>query len=517
MTTAHLREAMNDFSAMKLGSLFDGIGGFPWSARRYGIKPVWASEIEPACIRITRRHFPAMKHLGDVSQISGADIEPVDIITFGSPCQDLSIAGKRAGLAGARSGLFGEAIRIIDEMRESTNDTYPRWAVWENVPGALSSNDGLDFRAVLQSFANDNIPMPRSGRWAGAGVVRGERADIAYRILDAQFWGVPQRRRRVFLVADFGGRRAAKVLFEPEGLRRHFATGRAPWERFAASPGNSFAGANDNCRQAANDNRTEYLTGWDIQEKRVFTENGICPTLAGSDGGGGRTLAGYILTAGFNGWRSVSGSLEYAEERAPCVQANMPPNIVVAVHQNQVGAIANDNVAIPINTQVATRHKQLGRGTGFGVGEDGDPAFTLQQAHSHAVFTFDARGNGDGKTANTLTGDHQSRITDYTALLCMAHGQAGAEICRDMSPMLNCNHEQPIVAGGNYAVRRLTPLECERAQGLPDDWTAEGHDGKPNSDSKRYTAIGNSLALPCVDYVLGGIVAADNDNQSEAL
>lgn len=223
---------------MKLGSLFDGISGFPYSAQRHGITPVWASEIEPAAVSITKRHFPGMKHLGDITKINGAEIEPVDIITFGSPCQDLSVAGKRAGLDGARSGLFGEAIRIIDEMRSNTNAEYPRFAIWENVPGALSSGNGLDFKAVLQSFAGREIPMPDSGRWAGAGMVRGGRCDIAWRILDAQYWGVPQRRRRIFLIADFSGKCAAEILFKPESLRGNFAQSGTQGQETAGRAGN---------------------------------------------------------------------------------------------------------------------------------------------------------------------------------------------------------------------------------------------------------------------------------------
>ena len=145
---------------MKLGSLFDGIGGFPLAGRRYGITPVWASEIEPWPIKVTEHHFPDMIHLGDLTKISGAEIEPVDIITFGSPCQDLSVAGKREGLAGERSGLFMDAIRIIRQMRDATGGEYPRFAVWENVPGAFSSNKGEDFRAVLEEIAEAEIPMP---------------------------------------------------------------------------------------------------------------------------------------------------------------------------------------------------------------------------------------------------------------------------------------------------------------------------------------------------------------------
>ena len=222
---------------MKLGSLFDGIGGFPYSATKYGITPVWASEIEPWPIKVTEYHYPDMVHLGDIAQISGAEIEPVDIITFGSPCQDLSVAGKRAGLEGERSGLFGEAVRIIREMRESTNGVYPRFAVWENVPGAFSSNKGQDFRAVLEEVGNAKIPMPKSGRWATAGMVRTETADIAWRVLDAQYHGVPQRRRRIFLVADFRGTSAGEILFKREGLSGHFAESGKKGEEVAGAIG----------------------------------------------------------------------------------------------------------------------------------------------------------------------------------------------------------------------------------------------------------------------------------------
>lgn len=138
---------------MTLGSLFDGSGGFPLAGALSGIVPVWASEVEPYPIAVTRSRFPRMRHLGSVTEVHGGEIEPVDVITFGSPCQDLSVAGKRAGIhEGERSSLFFQAIRIIKEMREKTNGRYPTFAVWENVPGAFSSNQGNDFRAVLEEF-----------------------------------------------------------------------------------------------------------------------------------------------------------------------------------------------------------------------------------------------------------------------------------------------------------------------------------------------------------------------------
>ena len=216
---------------MKLGSLFDGSGGFPLAGAMHGITPVWASEVEPYPIRVTKARFPGMKHLGSVLEVNGAEVEPVDIITFGSPCQDLSVAGKQAGLhKGERSNLFFEAIRIIKEMRKSTDGKYPRIAVWENVPGAYSSNKGEDFRAVLQAFCSikdetADVPRPAAGKWNPAGAIVGNGWSVAWRTFDAQFWGVPQRRKRIYLVADFGSERAGEILFEQEGVRRHSAPG----------------------------------------------------------------------------------------------------------------------------------------------------------------------------------------------------------------------------------------------------------------------------------------------------
>lgn len=204
--------------AITLGSLFDGIGGWQFAAVECGIVPVWSSEIETFPLSVTAKHFPNTKQLGDVKDINGAEIEPVDIICAGSPCQDLSVAGNRAGLKGERSGLFRNAIDIVRQMRRATGGAYPKWFVWENVPGAFSSNKGADFKSVLEEITETNIPMPRSGRWAKSGLVRSSKCDIAWRVLDAQYWGVPQRRKRIFLVADFRKERQPEVLFEPESV-----------------------------------------------------------------------------------------------------------------------------------------------------------------------------------------------------------------------------------------------------------------------------------------------------------
>ena len=223
---------------LTLGSLFDGSGGFPLGGLISGITPVWASEIEPFPIRVTTKRLPFMKHYGDISQLDGGKIEPVDIITFGSPCTDMSVAGRRAGLDGKQSVLFYQAIRIIKEMRCATNGKYPRYIVWENVPGAFSSNGGEDFKAVLETVIgitepDTQVPMPEKNRWPYADCYMGDGWSLAYRVLDAQHWGIPQRRKRIYLVADLTGGRACDILFKSEGVSGYSAEGFRSWQRAA--------------------------------------------------------------------------------------------------------------------------------------------------------------------------------------------------------------------------------------------------------------------------------------------
>ena len=496
-----------------------------------------------------------MKHLGNIAQITGDTIAPVNVIIGGSPCQDLSIAGKRAGLAGERSGLFTEQIRIVKEMRKEYGTVYPRFMVWENVPGALSSNKGEDFRLVLEETAriaeaDAVIPRPPKGKWKNSGCIMGDGWSVAWRILDAQFWGVPQRRRRIALVADFGGESAPEILFEREGMSGYTPQGFRPWQGAAGT----------------------------------FAEGaGASGCVCLNDQGGSRMDVTEDVTATLRA---------ETHGHPPCV-----------------------------------------------LGAAGSAEKRLDQA------VYDARRNGDGMTAPTLTGDHQNRVTDYTAIciqgncvdrsnsascngkgwkkdtsytlntadrhavMCMAHGQANAEILRNLSPTLNCDHEQPIVmsvhqngdgevrmgevantlntnsnASGRNApiifenngysgyrdqgimstlsawevsgqnqqavltkgtvagfngyksiagsiqyredtaptlesnmpgnvlkemiVRRLTPLECERLQGFPDGWTDIGDyidskgKKKHTADTARYRALGNSIALPPWRWVL---------------
>ena len=393
-----------------------------------------------------------------------------------------------------------EQIRIIKEMREEdkragkpANLVRPRFMLWENVPGAFSSNKGEDFRAVLEETIRiaepdaPDIPLPANGKWPMADAWYGNGWSIAYRVFDAQFWGVPQRRRRIALVADFGGWAAPEILFVRQSVCGDIEPGAAAGEAIAAGTGSGVAGASGR--------GTEYLTGWDNQEKRVFSDRDVSPTLAGSDGGG-RTVCGYIFTD---------------------MQA-------AGAHQNQCGEVRMGAVANTLNTN--------GNASG-----------------RNAPLVYDARGNGDGKIACTLTGDHESRITDYTAIV-MGTGQARAEITKDIAPTMNCNHEQPVIAftergrpggrtcetqenvmytltnpgeGGRTSsrqicaggtVRRLTPLECERLQGYPDGWTdigpwtdSKGKLHKESSDSARYKALGNSIALPPWAWVLKRLCA----------
>lgn len=558
---------------MKIGSLFDGSGGFPLAATMCGITPVWASEVEPYPIAVTRSRFPNMKHLGDVSKVNGAEIEPVDIITFGSPCQDLSVAGKRAGIRdGTRSGLFLEAIRIIKEMRESTGGKYPTFALWENVPGAFSSNGGEDFRTVLQEFVKIKepsavmSPVPAGG-WAYADSYMGDGWSLAYRTLDAQYWGVPQRRRRIYLVADFGGQRAGEILFKRQGLRGYFTESGTPWKGIAADAERG---------TEADDRNAGCLNPWDNQSKRIFPPDAQYQTLYAAEKGGGQ------------------------------------------LH----------GVCIPINTMIATRDKAMGRGTGFGIGKgsigwEKEKTPTLaSEAGGNSVpsvcVAYDARGNGDGETVSTITGDHENRITDYTTVICLQgnvidrsetagcngngwkedvcytlntvdrpgvaydmqgfgdykESECGSGLkardfkdatdlvvecagvdCRNMNeydelyPTLQAkpNGGQSLNFSGavrtRYIVRRLTPTECARLQGFPDKWGHPDHKddftddeyqfwlgvrnthaaingkaerqytkeqmlawyNKLHTDSAEYRMWGNGIALPTALYVMQGI------------
>ncbi len=602
---------MTQQNSLTLGSLFDGIGGFPYAASFYGIQTLWASEIIPEGISVTKRHFPAMEHVGDITALHGGKLPPVDIITFGSPCQGLSIAGQRLGLADERSGLFTEAIRIIREMQEVTNGRYPQLAIWENVPGALSSDGGRDFSAVLEAFTKAEVGLPPSGRWPTAGMVRRNGVDLAWCVYDAQHFGTAQRRRRVFLVADFAARRAGEILFIPKILRWYFEAGGTPRQGASAylegGPGAADAGIDGyngqitgnvaatlgvNCGMSTGRNgvlqaAANCLNPWDTQQSRVFTEDGPSPTLAGADGGGGRNPAGLVYVEVLNDQGGDNLSVEKTCV-SPTLRSETHGNLPIVAGYTAafIGGAAPSAGGVGYSEQVTPTLRGSGGSTMapcVAIGINGDLAGPLPASYSRGT------GARNGKERDVV--------------LCAATGQSNAEILENLAPTLNCASEQPILAYGvdfqqitsktnrttlkpvqpalcsagsphvvthpqvagtlcgsgaglsrpagmaseadfcvvtagvdcrnlretpeisgtlqaknqgyslnyqnpvrmGYKVRRLTPVECERLQGYPDGWTEYGHDGKPISDTKRYQMLGNSIAVPCVAYIMQGI------------
>lgn len=407
---------------MTLGSLFDGIGGFPLAGLMCGITPVWASEIEPFPLKVTAARFPDVKQLGSVTDINGAEIEPVDIITFGSPCQDLSVAGKQKGIHdGERSNLFFEAIRIIKEMRAADERTgrtdehiRPRFAVWENVPGAFSSNKGADFQAVLQALASvscDGVSIPRPKKWNHAGCVVGNGWSIAWRVYDAQYWGVPQRRKRIYLVSDFASERAGEILFEREGVQGDSSESGAAREGTSADAERGVGGSDS----------VKCLNPWDCQSKRQHDINGAYPTLQAYNGGGGR-CDGIC-------YPNVARSLLARHDSSPC--ADRGQNVVAIDCRNMVG---NEELSATLQTKneggfslnfvnpICYRNSGYGdmvEGVGTLRANGGDDGGGVRRASSLSVY--DGRGNGGGDTAPTMAGDHFNRPGDYSAVLVEKH------------------------------------------------------------------------------------------------
>lgn len=522
-----------------------------------------------------------MVHLGDITKMSGYTIPPVDVVTFGSPCQDLSIAGKRAGMAGERSGLFSEAVRIIREMRYATFGAYPKYAVWENVPGAFSSNKGEDFHAVLQSLCrvidpDAVIPRPTDARggikWPRAGAILADHYSLAWRTMDAQYWGVPQRRLRISLVLDLTGGRAGEVLFEPESLRGHFAPGVTPGQATAGTVENG-AGTADctdaipvNLQIATRHKSLGERTGLGVGRAgdAAYTlqeghEHGVCcPDIAkaytlkirsGCEGGGKGALVQTEKSATLSTLQDqtlfvaeqpkaysfdslASNSMKSSNPHSGCREVEIAKTLDTSPPdpaKNQGGIAILD--VLPFDTTQITS-PQNGSNPHFG-----DPCHPLAvTAHPPAVvclnhinpvaepLIYDARGNGDGITSPTMTGDHNSRVTDYTAITLQGDTVVGADLYNgtltgDKAVTLTTATGQGGANTGpsviekiiRWIVRRLTPTECERLQGYPDGWTDLGEwiDGKgkthKDADTPRYKALGNSIALPQWYYVLGGI------------
>ena len=559
---------------MKLLSLFDGSGGFPLAASMCGITPVMAAEVEPYPIAVTKSRFPKMKHLGNVQNVRGGEIEPVDVITFGSPCQDLSVAGKRKGLKHAengdnettRSGLFMEAVRIIKEMREATNGIYPRYAVWENVPGAFSSNKGEDFRTVLDEIIKISEPdavmpdVPKAG-WAYADCYSGDGWSLAYRVFDAQYWGVPQRRRRIYLVADFRGQRAREILFEREGLRGYFAQGRTPWQTVAGNA-ESGIGADDcipiNTMLANRHIALGRGTGFGIGEPgdKQFTisaghSHAVCMPILDDQGGSQINVR--------------------TDGKAPTLRAEMHGNVpcvLMDAYQHH-GWREGETCGTFQNTGAGWWNKSdIGATLRTPTGGESVLANVVVQA-----VGFDGKGWKEGQSYTLNTIDRPA------VAYAVGNGQANQVYLQDKMGALNCMHDQQaivldraffnqgqnaqykpqfyadgtcptLVAKGphavqiRYIVRRLTPTECARLQGFPDKWghpdkketltddeyrfwlevrnTHAAINGKAvkdytkeqmltwynklHTDSAEYKMWGNGISLPVALYVMQGVV-----------
>lgn len=551
-------------TTLTLGSLFDGSGGFPLGGLLAGITPVWASEIEPFPIRVTTKRLPFMKHYGDISQMDGGKIEPVDIITFGSPCTDMSIAGRRAGLDGKQSSLFYQAIRIIQEMREATHGRYPRYIVWENVPGAFSSNKGEDFKAVLEAVIGikepgAQVPMPEKNLWPYADLYLGEQWSVAYRTLDAQYWGVPQRRRRIYLVADFAGWGAGQVLFESEGLSGYSAEGFRAWQR-AAGDSAVGAGAAGVC---LNDQGGSCM---DVSSE-------VAATLRAENHGHPPCV---LDAAGFCTEHSAdSRGIGFEQERAPTLRAGVVP-AAIALESHPIDSrikIADDGTIQTLTSRMGTGGMNVplvlkirsgceGGGKGPLIQEDRSATlssnndqtlfepvpFGICSDQSKAMLSDNPHaGIYKAQTSRTLDtggGNPGCNQGGIAVVYAMTTGNY-AQVEKETAPTLMArDYKEPTAVNSGYTVRRLTPTECARLQGFP-DWWCSGLDTpeptvedlafwtevwethrricnpsvkpkterqfvkwlrNPHSDAAEYKMWGNGVALPCVWFVLSGIV-----------
>ena len=464
-----------------------------------------------------------MKHLGDITRIHNAPF--VDCITFGSPCQDLSIAGRRAGLAGERSGLFMEAVRIIKEMREQSGGVYPTFAIWENVPGAFSSNRGRDFRAVLEELASaaeaggTTIPEPPKGKWSKAGYIEGDQWSIAWRTFDAQFWGVPQRRKRIALVVDFGGQRAGEILFERTGVRGDSEPSIPPWQGVARNPAHCTAG-HDRVVEGAGAYTLKIRSGCEgggkgplvqteksatlstLQDQTLFVMQGNVIDRDIKQNGAGIVESETMFTlnatdrhgiccAGFTaGQGAKANGIGWAEEQAPTLRTDggltaMPSVITNAPYQKKTGTLnANSHPGGVTGQDAYSDMLVVCRADANTNAETyGDMSPTIKASHDGPpIVAFSKEAYNTGKNAS-----------------CSLGIESG-----DVAPTMRADTHPAGIAYKilRWIVRRITPMECERLQGYPDGWTDIGEwldtRGKrhKSADGPRYKALGNSIALP---------------------
>lgn len=459
---------------MTMGSLFDGIGGFPLAAIHNGIIPVWASEIEAFPIQVTKLRFPQMQHVGDITKLNGKTLPLVDIICGGSPCQDLSVAGQRRGLAGERSGLFMEQVRIVKEMRNADENrglpdhlVRPRYLVWENVPGAFSSTQGEDFRAVIEEIVRIkdsacHVPRPDTGRWESAGVaILGDRFSLAWRVLDAQYWGVAQRRRRIFLVADFGGRTAPKILFEQDRLFGDSSESR--------STGQGTAGA---ASQGADHTGGTCLTSWDVQSRRIFSEDTVWSALYGGEGGGHGYIqkkeqenTGQILCLNDQGGERM----DVTEGFTATLRAGMSGHPPLVAEQTAVsGVVTKGNgdcfLTPDVHTSLTGGGGQAGQGypciltAGFcgnasaeagGIGYQSERSPTLKTGTAPSILCLNDQSESEMHLSESVTRTLQAQEHGHQPIV-LAGGQGGAEIGTGICPTITgaagtSGNNQPIL------------------------------------------------------------------------
>ena len=468
---------------MRYLSVCSGIEAATVAWHPLGWKPVAFSEIEPFPSAVLAHHYPEVPNVGDMTKYKEWNLGAIDILVGGTPCQSFSVAGLRKGLEDPRGNLALVYCGILDHLR-------PKWFVWENVPGVLSSGGGRDFGSFLGALAE-----------LGYG--------FAYRVLDAQYFGVAQRRRRVFVVGYLGDwRPAAEVLFESQSLRRDPAPSRKAGKDITSSAGSGLVG------------------GVDYENNAHGADDPTGPLLKGSPTGGGRPLPAIITMA------HGQGGAEIATDRAPTLTCNHEAPI--AFHPTQepinstevchsIGANSNATAAVaqpmPINTMVALRHEALGRGTGFGIGEAGDPAYTLTKGHSHAVaqpIPFDttqitspanySKPQAGDPCHPLAAGAHAPAVAQpvsYSTKLHNTTSNNAGKIFEERTTCLDANSPPPALLTA-MQVRRLTPVECERLQGFPDGYTQIAWRRSPEAncpDGPRYKALGNSMATPVMRWI----------------
>ena len=518
---------------MTMGSLFDGIGGFPLAAIHNGIIPVWASEIEAFPIQVTKLRFPQMQHTGDITKLNGKTLPLVDVICGGSPCQDLSVAGQRRGLAGERSGLFMEQVRIVKEMRNADENrglpdhlVRPRYLVWENVPGAFSSAQGEDFRAVIEEIVRIkdsacHVPRPDTGRWEPAGAtILGDRFSLAWRVLDAQYWGVAQRRRRIFLVADFGGHTAPQILFEQDRLFGDSSE--------SQSAGQGTAGT---ASQGTDHTGGTCLTPWDVQSRRIFSEDTVWPALYGGEGGG----HGYIQKKEQENAEQVlclndqgGERMDITEGFTATLRAGMSGHPPLVAEQTAVsGVVTKGNgdcfLTPDVHTSLTGGGGQAGQGypcvltAGFcgnasaeagGIGYQSERSPTLKTGTAPSILCLNDQGESEMHLSEAVTGTLQEQEHGYQPLV-LASGQGGAEIGTGICPTIT---EAAGTSGNNQ------PILFEN-HGIDSRYTGP-HAVAPTM-SARYGTGGNNVPLISDDpqsyCIAGNIIDREVQNGGNGL